>query len=463
MTIAISFRFLGVGFHATPWGHHVNEGALEWPPSPWRLVRAIAAGLARARPETSQRELREGLLPFLEPPVYWLPPAAAAHTRHYMPGKDARDLVFDTFVLPERGQPLVAMWPSDVDGSAQLDAALVLISYIGRSQSWVVAERSEPREPNAAPIGWDVARDSAQHELVRLLAPDPNAPDRALEGLLLGTDEVRSRRLAIPPGSRWLEYTRPAIIADPLPRHDRGQAVTVSLPTVARYLVDSPAAPPITEAILVADLARRAVMAWYGRYSRGMASPILAGKDAAGTPLEGHRHAFYLPTDEDGDRRIDHLTIVAQDGFSIAEQEALARAQTLEPGRGRPTVRLVLLGFGGTSAFHAPLLEPARVWRSHTPFIPVRHLKIRNTTDGKQVVDGPIDQLLLELSRRGYPRPTRVRAIRGARWLEFRLHRPRQEPPGAALGFEIEFSEPVAGPIALGRSCHFGLGTFLPA
>lgn len=33
---------------------------------------------------------------------------------------------------------------------------------------------------------------------------------------------------------------------------------------------------------------------------------------------------------------------------------------------------------------------------------------------------------------------------------------------GGLYGFEIEFAEPVCGPIALGFGCHFGLGLFLP-
>ena len=28
-------------YHANPWGRHVNEGAVELPPSPWRLLRAV--------------------------------------------------------------------------------------------------------------------------------------------------------------------------------------------------------------------------------------------------------------------------------------------------------------------------------------------------------------------------------------------------------------------------------------
>ena len=38
-------RSPGGRFHATPWGHHVNEGIVEWPPSPYRIVRALASSL----------------------------------------------------------------------------------------------------------------------------------------------------------------------------------------------------------------------------------------------------------------------------------------------------------------------------------------------------------------------------------------------------------------------------------
>jgi CRISPR-associated protein Csb2 len=37
----LRLRFPGGRYHATPWGHHVNEGQVEWPPSPWRLLRAL--------------------------------------------------------------------------------------------------------------------------------------------------------------------------------------------------------------------------------------------------------------------------------------------------------------------------------------------------------------------------------------------------------------------------------------
>lgn len=463
MTVAIALRFLGYGFHATPWGHHVNEGAIEWPPSPWRLVRAIAAGRARSSPELDHGRLAAWLRPLLQAPTYWVPRASAAHSRHYMPGRSGRDLVLDTFVVPERGQPVVVMWPASLDELEGLTEALQLIPYLGRSQSWVVAEVAEPKDqPNAIPLSEEIALDPDRQEIVRLLAPDPLEPDQALEGLLSTTTDVRARRLPAPPGSRWVDYVRPALIPDPLPRRRPARPASGPLPTVARFVIDSAAPPPLTEAISIGDLARRSAMAWFGRLNEGAASPTLAGKDREGHPLEGHRHAFYLATDEDGDRRLDHLAIVAPVGLSQAEQDALAAVRVLEPGRGRPPVRLVLVGFGSPEAFRSPLFAASRIWRSHTPFIPVRHPKVRGGEGERRVVDGPIDQLLLELERRGLPRPARVTPIRGARWLEFRLHRPRHEPPGAAHGFEVEFDREVHGPIALGRSSHFGLGVFLP-
>jgi CRISPR-associated protein Csb2 len=90
MSVTIALRFPAGRFHATPWGHHVNEGLPEWPPSPWRLLRALVA--------TWKRKLgREPLVGdhiepvpaalAAEPPAFVLPPATLGHTRHFMPLK----------------------------------------------------------------------------------------------------------------------------------------------------------------------------------------------------------------------------------------------------------------------------------------------------------------------------------------------------------------------------------------
>ena len=41
--VTIEFHFVAGRFHATPWDRHVNEGAVEWPVSLWRILRALIA------------------------------------------------------------------------------------------------------------------------------------------------------------------------------------------------------------------------------------------------------------------------------------------------------------------------------------------------------------------------------------------------------------------------------------
>src|ERR1700737_2688595 len=101
--VNLAFRFPGGRYHATPWGNHVNEGLVEWPPSPWRIIRAlIATGFSKLgwrEAPAEARELVDALSSAL--PEYRLPEAIASHTRHFMPTDsrkpEDRAKVFDAF------------------------------------------------------------------------------------------------------------------------------------------------------------------------------------------------------------------------------------------------------------------------------------------------------------------------------------------------------------------------------
>lgn len=96
----IALRFPGGRYHATPWGNHVNEGDVEWPPIPWRILRALlATGFTRlgwrSVPETAQSLISSlaGVLP-----SFRLPSGTVAHTRHYMPTMWTTTKVIDAFI-----------------------------------------------------------------------------------------------------------------------------------------------------------------------------------------------------------------------------------------------------------------------------------------------------------------------------------------------------------------------------
>jgi len=83
--IAVAFRFTAGRFHATPWARHVNEGVPEWPPAPWRILRALVAVWKRTRPDIAEERVKGFLDKLVAPPHFHLPPATHAHTRHFMP------------------------------------------------------------------------------------------------------------------------------------------------------------------------------------------------------------------------------------------------------------------------------------------------------------------------------------------------------------------------------------------
>ena len=151
MPVSLAFRFPAGRYHATPFGHHVNEGLIEWPPSPWRLLRAlISVGYTSgawngAGPPAVVCGLIEKLSSDL--PHYRVPPAVGTHTRHYMPigvldAKTKREkttLVFDTWARLE-DEELTITWCNTQLDKEELDSLCFLVerlNYLGRSESWV--------------------------------------------------------------------------------------------------------------------------------------------------------------------------------------------------------------------------------------------------------------------------------------------------------------------------------------
>lgn len=471
--IAIAFSFTAGRFHATPWGRHVNEGVVEWPPSPWRILRALTAVWQRTRPEVPAAEMVALLGQIAAPPQYSLPPASVAHTRHYLPLSSPGDstLVLDTFVAIDRSEPVVAVWPEAMLSESQrllLSNLLADLPYLGRAESWCRATLTDPpRTVNSAPLDTGV-RDEG--EMIALLTA---APPLNLDTLMVETANLRRDRRLEPPGSRRVPYWRDAraLAPDP-PRSAAPLQVASALPsTVVRYSLDSPVLPALTEALAVGDSVRRAAMAKYGRAHGGAGSPTLSGKDVDGQPLHGHRHAFYMMSDEDGDGHLDHVTVWAPGGFTVDELDALARVRQVRRYDESIRVDLTLLGTGQPADFGRGVLAAGTTWRSLTPFVLSRHPKVRGgVTVPRREIDGPEDQLRQELRWHGYPDPVAIIREpvcrlnrRPLHWLEFRRRRSGYEAGIGATGFRITFSAPQQGPLALGYGCHFGLGLFVPS
>lgn len=458
--VAIGIRLLTGRYHATPWGRHVNEGAPEWPPSPWRLMRALIAtwhhkGATRWSEETVRvliAQLAESL------PSYYLPPASTGHTRHYMPTEKKPTLVFDAFVSVAKGAELVAAWPDvalDSDEAEALAWILQGLPYLGRSESWVEARllaawsgsaNCEPVDAGAgerllAPMGeadycqWragfvEAKRQSMLEEARRKASAkgreaarakltsrdeavlEALAPATVFDALQVDTADLRAAGWSQPPGSRWDRWSLPEGALEHDEPRARAHTRSAPAPTVVRFALASTVLPPLTETLRIGEQFRRALL----RCSDGAA--VFLGRDNSGAPMEGHAHAFCLPLDDDGDGRLDHVALYAAGGFDRAALRGIGGLRELTRREGLPPLRVVLEGMGtcetygrpGPPGVRSPALARSRFWVSRTPYVLTRHPKTHRDgrpklrEDGRQV-DGPEDQLLREIAARGLPEP----------------------------------------------------------
>jgi CRISPR-associated protein Csb2 len=467
-------------------------------------LRALVATFHRARPAEINDELLACILDTLSssPPVFQLPPAATAHTRHYDIANGSVKF-FDAFVALDPEASLLWLWPEAElasDERRALSALFEALGTFGRAESWCEIEllgedavRGEPSTTlttlvNSKPIdGGDLLKGD---ESVRVLVPASKGP-ALMKSLLEDTATMRKRKQLEPRGAHWVTYTRRSDALTARQTRPRRSAIIKDDRKVARFALDSTVLPLVTDALPFAESVRRALIRNRADTSH---SEAITGKSVAGVPLEGHEHAHYFATDEDGDGRLDHVSIYCPRGFDEADVEALGSLRTIYRHGNRPEVRMILIGLSGVERFaqrgsrpdlkeadrdvcapgSAPSAAPSvfaisKRWRSVTPFSLPR---FPNRGGGKppRPRDLPEAQLRRELVARGLPEPISIKRIEGyqpngrplVRWLEFHTQRFKGTQGKGLAGFEIEFGEPVAGPIAVGFGCHFGLGLFMP-
>lgn len=471
---AIEVRFSGHGYHATPWGRHVNEGAVEWPPSPYRLLRGLYDTWKRKRPEWSCERVERVLAALASQlPEFELPVATASHTRSYLNSNKEdptqKSLIFDGFVIVPRGAPLQMIWPSlDLDTEVKQDLAelLDLLNYLGRSESWVVARFSESSVPvknRCRPL----AMGDGDGEVVQVacaVSRDRYVLQRQgkkattwIEALAYSTSDLIQDKRSDPPLLERVSYLRPfGCLDDPPLRERLMQSKKVN---AVRFMLDGKVLPLVTSTMEIGEQVRIRLMGSHKRRMGGdesRVSPRFSGKDSTSTPLKDHSHCFILPMDVDHDGRIDQIFIHCRDGFATDERMALDGLRELWQEDGKPAVKCVLVEDGARDKMRLR----TRVVRSSTPFVTPRHYR-KGRGEFQEWLGA---EIALECGHHGLPKP-RVTSWPevspgGFHWVEFRRNR-KEDHPRAGFGLELEFPEDVPVPFSLGYGCHFGLGQFV--
>ncbi|MBL8340324.1 MAG: type I-U CRISPR-associated protein Cas5/Cas6 [Rubrivivax sp.] len=403
---ALLLRFPGRRYHATPWGHHVNEGLIEWPPSPWRLLRALlATGYAKRHwpadgPPPAARRLVDKLAAVA--PQYRLPRAVGTHSRHYMPlarfknGREETTLVFDTWAQVDDGE-IAVHWDVTLDAQehAELEQLASGLDYVGRSESWVEAKLVPPDAAGPFDVrpgeladcpgpGWEqvallapVTPDQYTAWRARAVAAAAAAvptldtkgkpiaaatrrkaldaieqahPRDALACLQVETAWLQRLGWNQPPGTQKLLYWRRAdslATLPPKPQRSvpRAEPVTCMLLALASASGRTNTLPRVDRSLAQGELLHRALVDNACRL--GGHSVALSGCDEHHRPLTlPHQHAHLLHLDLDADGHLDHILIWAPMGLDANAQAAVrATRRTYAKGASEP-LRLALAGSG---------------------------------------------------------------------------------------------------------------------
>lgn len=477
----IMFRFPGGRYHATPWGHHVQEGMVEWPPSPWRLVRAlIATAFTKLRepdPLSADHVLRRLVARLSDAlPTYRLPCCAVTHTRHYMPlgGKDGKTtLVLDASAVVGDAA-LVVEWPVELDAECRdyLARLLASMGYLGRAESWVEAAlipegtlpadsgtRCEPHVDGMAKgRGWEQvsliaplpAAQYAEWREVEVAAalrdlPLPTndkAPPKALEKkrakalepypgdlfacLTCDSTFWQSHGWSQPPGSRRVLYWRECGLLDTTPpmvsrRNQEPAAVEALLLSLASESRQEGTLPLFSRALPQAELLHRTLVGLVGK-GEAVDCPVVTGRDRDGRPMAGHRHLHIIPLSLDADNRLDHLLLWAPLGLDGRTQRAAAALQETWTKGGDKPIYVRVVGAGRLNDLARVFNMGGRVTgpgRVWTTQTPfVPPRHLKRS--GASSLEG---QVQAELASRGLPAACHVEVMDRNEWTARRFHR----------------------------------------
>jgi CRISPR-associated protein Csb2 len=505
MPLLLRLSFPDGRFYAHPWGQNPARIAeAERPPSPWRLLRALAAGWFRAHPGQSPSSELIEVLEALghELPEMHLPKVSFSKTIHYHPNpKVPSGKVRHENHFVALGGDVFFKWELATLSDEQreffrelLRGIAAHVPYFGRAESiceLTVASEVEPRsELGCASVVRHDARPG------RRIATDCRDVFCANPSDFRATD-LWQRRNGGTPTDSVPKHLVQDLIDTPQPLPDGGEWYSYQMPAgwperwVVRHAIPSKRSPkqdriiahylefslhcrvpvPTDFTVSLASLFREAA---YKRYCNGRsdrpASFALMGHDKPSSVTGDHQHAFYLPQPNASGQFIERIHVSCVYGFTQAEVDAMLAVESLRWAAGRFPARPVL----ERMSRELPLSE-GRDWISLTPFVPPRWW-LRKKVASRQVKpnDCPDQQLRRALQDAGISAPCTVEPIRRsaagqAEWKACKVHlsesNKKAMEPDHRFGFRfrVAFEVPQRLPFpALGHSAHFGLGQFRP-
>lgn len=475
----IAIHLLLNQYQANDWHHAHCEGLVDWPPAPWRILRAIVAGSYNVHLPKQHQATLKGLLHKMAQvePEYYLPHATYIQHRsprpQMKPGtppeiKPGKTLYAAGLFLDEEDSALFIHYPFELSETEDLVLRLIFngLTYLGRKEAaaqWEIVE--EMPESNAIP----------NPEGTRVVAtPDANLEVEELWETLNSSaaDVFAKNKQAVFPGVKQTAYelkdSHQAQLQTGQDKGSKSSIYSVTLETIGNHRI------PLKYAHELCYNLHRSLV-------KRCPSPVFTGQEM-GQPRPNHCHTFIQPILDSEERYIEGLQLIATERYS---SDALASISAISVVRvGEQWVNLQL------SDFSKSLGKSYQQWKTITPMFLTRFPKTlrgkpRYFSGTKHQKDGAAHQALkylLFLDHLGLSgQPTFQATSDGlGMYLDENLVAEAQCQPWerfwqwqsahshghkvGRVGYNVKltFSKPVQAPIGLGYACHYGFGTLQP-
>ena len=457
-------------YHGNAWHHAHCEGLIDWPPAPWRILRAIVAGSYNVNFSQEQQVILKQVVWKMAQvsPSYYLPPTAYLQWRSPRPQvqKDAsiapgKILYCACLLVPEDDSAIYCNY--NVDCSEEewkiLQQVMQGITYLGRRES---------------PAIWELVKDMPQANAY----PDPNGlrvvaspsssvtEDELWNCLNLSAADVfQQRKQAVFPGVEQTTYKLEPSLFDSASDRQRIFPKRVLLSVESTYKVS------VSESIALCE-------ALHQRLTKSHPELIFTGMDI-GVKSDSHNHAFITPISDRTRRWIEYIELYAYPGFLPSAINAIAN---IKPVKLNQLVSFVLTDFSESSEQH-------NCWESISPMFlsryPVRRdgraRFIPGTSYQKDCAEHqalkylkflPHLELNGEQTFEEFPAGLGMKidgeliaVCKCEVWVGAgKMLNGKHGKLSLEKGFRvrIQFTRPVSSPISLGYRCHYGFGSLAP-
>jgi len=456
------------GYHSSDYiANHPNEGRVDFPPSPYRLFRALLYVLHVKSPDVPREHLTE-IVRVLSQAVltYAVPNFSKTQLGSFVPfekgSKQFTALLMDKFYLFDG--PLEFHWDVELPEHLQCSLTTLLerLFYLGRSESILEFACLVPEGMPVNMKPWDGVQEG---ELYPVTFPTM-LPAKSIKELLEAQGETRDQyglleMMEIHPRTFNRKRIDPPVRSVPYV-HVKDQPVRVRRRIVSRNTHEA-AVFQVRSRVYLRDFVPFANRIHNQLANLSNGHPTLTGACQGAARKDGSQHAKILPV-ADETQRVTRVLITSPGGFDDTLQDYLRQLAGYLWRDGEQ--ELVFECFCSCQEFQSSLTGKSDIWTSLTPFHPTTYPKRKRDEQG--IVIGSAEYDLRRLIRfAGLPDPIAIIPFSQAEntpWSQYQVLRSEQDQgkrgPDTRTGYRIRFAEPVEGPLSFGFNAHYGLGLF---